>query len=290
MPMGELPIEERSSLRRLEDRAESEIKETSDMLTEITLPREAAKSRKVTKKFVEGGNNVLDYLEIMTELHPIAAIVMCSLTKVISLERQRQENDARIAAIPLEVKTFYYMRLLAYVENDFDEEFGVRLNAITMHMASTIHEFGTFVETYFQKRKYTVIFPHLHKKRLKDFRRRFQQHREELEELSKKVVDKRRTSVGNNTEEILRMLPAPIPNGEKVDVLPLCESSDAGVVEIDSTLVTHAAVTPHEETAFGTKEPSRHQDWDNLTSFIASTKGHQIDIFYAARQCPVGSK
>ncbi|KAI0829258.1 hypothetical protein BC628DRAFT_1116440 [Trametes gibbosa] len=294
--------EPQESLERLEPKAENEIEEVGEMLKELTSLHGTAELEEVAKKLVEGVSNVLEYLGAVAEIHPIAGIVVSALTRVVNLELQRHENNAHIVVVHATmVKTVYHVRFLTRIQTKFEEELEQRLNVIFNHMVNTIREFGAcypaqrhgfltsatmqedlssertycvhnqlllthpyLCSTYHTcwQKTYKVLFSHIHKKKLEHFSSRFQQHREDLDEMRKTMTQMQLASVFDNTEEILRRLRVVDPEVEKAETF-VRENGGADVVRLNPELVDQVAAILHEKATVGMKEILR-QGFDDI--------------------------
>ncbi|KAI0637621.1 hypothetical protein C8Q77DRAFT_1214685 [Trametes polyzona] len=225
-------------LEQLEPKAENEIEEVGAMLEELASLHGEQELEEIAKKVVEGA--------------------------VVSLERQRHENNAHIVVVHATmVKTVYHVRFLTRIQAKFEEELEERLNIIFNHMVDTIREFGIAYHSCWQK-TYKVLFSHLHKRKLEHFSSRFQQHREDLDEMRKTMTQMQLASVFDNTEEILRRIRAVDPDVSKAEAfIDRNGGSDAVRMRQNPEFVDQVAVILHEKATLGMKETLR-QGFDDL--------------------------
>ncbi|KAH9853377.1 hypothetical protein C2E23DRAFT_121211 [Lenzites betulinus] len=249
------------SLNRLERDAETDIAQVDQMLEALKSQHHAAQVAEIARKLVGGVSHVLEYLQIVAQIHPIAGIVVAALKKVVSLEIQRHENKAQIAVVHATmVKTVFQVRFLARFQNKFEDDLDKELKTIFTSMGNTMSDFGHFVETYNTcwQRTYKLLFSDTHKKELDFFSKRFHQQREELDEISKTIMEVQLASVLENTEEILQKLRVNTvdPDVEKAEAF-VRKNGGADVVRMNSNLVDQVAAMLHEKATASMKETLR---------------------------------
>ncbi|KAI9063508.1 hypothetical protein FKP32DRAFT_724551 [Trametes sanguinea] len=264
VPEG-LPDKLSESLNRLEPQAEKEIEDVSKILDSLPLAHARQDIEEITKQVVEGVSHVLDYMGVVAQVHPIAGIVVGALSKVVSMEKQRHENNAHIVVVHATmVKTVYHVRFLARIPAKDEADFADRLNVIFQHMYGTIRDFGAFVDTYHGcwQKTYKVLFSHVHKEKLENFNKRFQQHREDLDEMRKTLTQVQMSNILTNTEEILHRLQDFDPDVQKAEKF-VRENGGADRVRADPALVDKVANILQERATVGMKENLR-QGFDDL--------------------------
>ncbi|KAI8984923.1 hypothetical protein BD414DRAFT_547547, partial [Trametes punicea] len=241
---------------RLEPQAESEIEDVSKLLDSLPLAHARQDLEDLTKKIVEG--------------------------KVVSLERQRHENNAHIVVVHATmVKTVYHVRFLTRIPKGSEKDLEKRMNVIFDHMVGTIREFGKFSHTYAYhacwQRTYKVLFAHMHKQKLEQFNRSFQQHREDLDEMRKTLNQMQLFTVLTNTESILKRLQVVDPDVEKAETFIRQNGGADKVRQVsngqeclmmqpgrqDPELVERVAAILQEKATLGMKETLR-QGFDEL--------------------------
>ncbi|KAI0662840.1 hypothetical protein C8Q70DRAFT_474436 [Cubamyces menziesii] len=208
------------SIKRLEPQAEDEVEEVERILDQLPLIHGRQEAEEMAKKLVEGVSHVIDYLGAVAQLHPAAGIVVGALSQVVSLELQRHENNAHIVVVHTTmVKTVYHVRFLARIQVKFEEDIEERMKIIFKHMGETIRDFGAFVDTYHTcwQKTYKVLFAHVHKRKLEHFGNRFQQHKEDLDEMKKTLTQMQLSTVILNTEKILNALKIDEPDVQKAE-------------------------------------------------------------------------
>ncbi|KAL7282001.1 hypothetical protein ACG7TL_003468 [Trametes sanguinea] len=263
--LEQLPEKLSESLTRLEPQAEKEIEDVSKMLDSLLLVHARQEVEEITKQVVEGVSHVLDYMGIVAQAHPIAAIVVGALSKVVSMEKQRHENNAHIVVVHATmVKTVYHVRFLARIPAKAEADLEERLNVIFQHMSGTIRDFGAFVDTYHGcwQKTYKVLFSHVHKEKLESFNARFQQHREDLDEMRKTLTQVQMTNVLTNTEEILKRLKNVDPDVQKAEAF-VRDNGGADNVRTNPALVEQVANILQERATVSMKENLR-QGFDDL--------------------------
>ncbi|CDO74209.1 hypothetical protein BN946_scf185043.g261 [Trametes cinnabarina] len=263
----QVPEKINESLSRLEPQAENEIEEVSKFLDKLPLAHARQEFEDIAKQMVEGVSHVLDYLGAVAQLHPVAGvrlqlpmfwnvtnphpcyvqIVVGALTKVVNLEKQRHENNAHIVVVHATmVKTVYHVRFLTRIPLKVEEDLEEKLRVIFTHMVGTIREFDK------------VLFSHIHKEKLEHFNARFQQHREDLDEIRKTLNQIQIATVLNNTEEILRKLRAVRADPDILEAEAFIrENGGTDSVRMDPRLIEQVAGILQEKATSGMKETLR---------------------------------
>ncbi|KAH9887585.1 hypothetical protein C8Q73DRAFT_204890 [Cubamyces lactineus] len=253
------------SIKRLEPQAEDEVEEVERILDQLPLIHGRQEAEEMAKKLVEGVSHVIDYLGAVAQLHPAAGIVVGALSQVVSLELQRHENNAHIVVVHTTmVKTVYHVRFLARIQVKFEEDIEERMKVIFKHMGETIRDFGAFVDTYHTcwQKTYKVLFAHVHKRKLEHFGNRFQQHKEDLDEMKKTLTQMQLSTVVLNTEKILNALRIEDPDVQKAEEF-VKQNGGADEVRQNPELVDAVASILQEKATLGMKEMLR-QDFDDV--------------------------
>ncbi|KAI0676683.1 hypothetical protein C8Q78DRAFT_38191 [Trametes maxima] len=251
------------SIRRLEPMAEDEVEEVSKMLDSLPLLHGRQEVEDIAKKLVEGVHHVLEYLDVVAQLHPIAGIVVGAFRSVVKLEIGRHENDAHIVVVHTTmVKTVYHLKFLTRVQSKLEDDLKEQMNVIFRHMSDTIRDFGAFVNTYHTcwQKTYKMLFSPIHRRKLESFNGRFQQHKEDLDTVKSTITHMQLAALIDNTEQlldntddILKRLQIDDPDVRAAEAFV---SSHGGPEEVrkNSDLIDRVAALLHEKVTAGMKE------------------------------------
>ncbi|KAI0637623.1 hypothetical protein C8Q77DRAFT_1047262 [Trametes polyzona] len=225
------------SSERLTPVAEREMSEITQLLGQLSSTHTSGdKAKKVASDIVQGTKSVFDLIKHVAKLHPAAEVAL-------DLELQHQENDAQIVAVHAKmVKTVYHLKVLNELPADEEKILEEGMRSLFSNMAETIRNFAKF------------LFAHHHKSKLEDFTKRFQLHREEMEDMFKSTAHVHLGKISDDTSEILRILHALQPQPPKAAQDIIARAGGVDTVMKDPKLVDKVAKTFDERASFSMKK------------------------------------
>ncbi|OBZ66552.1 hypothetical protein A0H81_13413 [Grifola frondosa] len=142
-------------------------------------------NKDIAAKIIKGISHVLEVAESVAEIQPMAAGVVRTFSKMLSLELQRRENNEQIAVVYHSMTHLVYT--LRHLEPilDIEDDIGDDLSYALADIQTSMEEFGRFVNLYYKCRQkiFHVLFSQQYKDEMSGYLGQFNQQKKKLESL-----------------------------------------------------------------------------------------------------------
>ncbi|KIJ64361.1 hypothetical protein HYDPIDRAFT_28804 [Hydnomerulius pinastri MD-312] len=246
--------------------------------------------KRLATKIVSGANQVIEVLEGLAELHPVAKATVTIFKALIKLELDRRDNNEQIAVICHSMTSLMYVLKYLAPIIDIDDGLNAALEEELTNIASNMQEFGNFSNVYYKYKNsiFRVCRSAEYKDRLSGFQVSFTEQKGNLQQLiSYRVAIETHDTAGQiavvaaNVEKIISKLGESTPKEEQAAKFIQQKGGPDAVLYDDALLAGVAKILG--EKLNGSMKTALRDDLDallsaNLNQFILKVDGAKWQI------------
>ncbi|RDX49937.1 hypothetical protein OH76DRAFT_1482742 [Lentinus brumalis] len=270
-----LPNSKFDRMDSLQADAECGLKRIAEQLLCIPAKRTLGEVQKVADKVVHIADHILKLVEHFADIHPIAKIVHGALAAFVEVYKLHSETDIRIHIVlkhMLDAVTC--IKILREIEGP-EDELASNVEVTFQQMASTIKDFGAYVDLYhgYWQPVYKLLLAHHHHAKLKHLHETFEEHRAALERMLNARIAKRTnmqlkslstniTDIKASADQILAHV-TKLERAEHPEATDFIEDRGADKIVKDDVLLAKLGLLLREKVTETMKETLR-RDFDDL--------------------------